>query len=37
MRKSTTENENLNRNLLFEKDECETKCTSTVEPICVAA
>ena len=33
MWKMTTENENLNRNLRVKKDEYETKCTSTIEPV----
>ena len=33
MRKMTTEKENLNRNLRVKKDEYETKCTSTIEPV----
>ena len=33
MRKMTTEKKNLNRNLHVKKDEYETKCTSTIEPV----
>jgi hypothetical protein len=33
MRKMTTEKKNLNRNLCVKKDEYETKCTSTIEPV----
>ena len=33
MRKMRTEKENLNRNLRVKKDEYETKCTSTIEPV----
>jgi hypothetical protein len=33
MRKMTTEKKNLNRNLRVKKDEYETKCTSTIEPV----
>ena len=33
MGKTTTENENLNMILHVEKDEYETECTATIEPI----
>ena len=33
MEKTTTENENLNMILHVEKDEYETECTATIEPI----
>ena len=33
MRKMTTEKKNLNRNFRVKKDEYETKCTSTIEPV----
>ena len=33
MGKTTTENENLNGNLHVEKNEYETKYTSTIDPI----